>query len=105
MAAPLSLGFKLLDAVVPLAWDQRERHDARDVHLWAENVHGEIQLLGDGLDVLETFLVVGTSTADPDLDLVLVKERGDFTKGADDTLECAGDLKSKLAIAILILSL
>lgn len=94
----LSLTIKLLDAVIHLAWDQREWHNTGNVHFWAENVHAEIQLLADCLDVLETFLVVGTGTADPDLDLVLVEEGSDFAEGADDTLECAGDLESKSVI-------
>lgn len=64
------------------------------MHLWAENLHVKLQLLTDGLDVLETFLVVGTGTTDPDLDLVLVKKRGDLTEGADDTLEGRSDLAS-----------
>lgn len=79
---------KLLDAVVPLARDQRQRHDARHVGLRTEDLDGQAELLADGLDVLETFLVVGTGTANPDLDLVLVELAGDLTQGTDDTLEC-----------------
>ena len=41
------------------------------MHLWAEDVHIQPKLLTDSLDVLETLLVVGTSTANPDLDFVL----------------------------------
>src|SRR5699024_4389770 len=44
-------------------------------------------LFTNGLDVLQTLLVVGTSTADPDLDLVLVEGSGDLPQSADDTLE------------------
>jgi len=62
------------------------------VHLRAEDLHAQAQLRADGFDVLETLLVVGTGAADPDLDLVLDEERGDFAEGADDTLECACDL-------------
>jgi hypothetical protein len=62
------------------------------MHFWAKHAHLQTELLSDSFDVLETFLVVGASTTDPDLDLVLVEERGDFTQGADDTLECGGDL-------------
>ena len=86
------LTLKLLDAVVVLAWDKSKWHDTRHVHLWAEYVHVEVKLLADGLDVLETFLVVGTCSADPDLDLVLVEKRCDLTESANDTLECACDL-------------
>ena len=49
--------------------------------------------MADGLDVLETLLVVGAGTTDPDLDLVLVEEGCDFAEGADDTLEGGGDLQ------------
>ena len=44
------------------------------------------------LDVLETFLVVGACTTDPDLDVVLVEDGSDLTQSADDTLECGGNL-------------
>lgn len=87
-----NLSLKLLDGVVHLAGNQRQGHDSRDVHLRAENVHVEIEFLADGLDVLETFLVVGTCATDPDLDLVLVEERRDFAKGTNNALECACDL-------------
>jgi hypothetical protein len=86
------LSLKLLDAVVHLARNQGERHNARDVHLRAENVHVEAQLLPNCLDVLKTFLVVGASAADPDLDLVLVQEGSDFAEGANNTFESAGNL-------------
>jgi len=83
---------KFLDAVIHLAWRKCKRNDARDVHLWAENVHVQLELASDGLDVLETFLVVGSGTTNPDLHLVFNEEWGDFSKGTNDTLECGGDL-------------
>ena len=70
-----------------------EGHDTRDVHLRTVHVHVEAELDADGLDVLETLLVVGTGTADPDLDLVLVEQRSDLAQSADDTLEGRGDLR------------
>ena len=51
-------------------------------------MHLEAELLADGLDVLEAFLVVGAGATDPDLDLVLNEERCDFADGADDAFEC-----------------
>ena len=84
---------------MPLARDERERDDTRDVHLWAEDVHVEVELLADGLDVLETFLVVGSSTADPDGDAVLDEERSDLAEGANDTFECRCDLDGKVRLA------
>lgn len=62
------------------------------MHLGTEDVHVELELLTDSLDVLETLLVVGASTADPDLDVVLDKERSDLAEGTNDTLEGGGDV-------------
>jgi hypothetical protein len=62
------------------------------VHLGAEDVHVEAELLADVLDVLETLLVVGTGTTDPDLDIVLNKEGCNFPQSANDTLECRCDI-------------
>jgi hypothetical protein len=84
---PLPLSLELLDALVV-----RERDDARDVHLGTEDVHVKAELDADGLDVLETLLVVGTGAADPDLDLVLDELGSDLAESADDTLESGGDL-------------
>jgi hypothetical protein len=83
---------ELLDVRGELAGDEGKRDDTRNVHLGTEDVHVELELLTDGLDVLETLLVVRASTADPDLDVVLDKERGDLTEGTDDTLEGGGDV-------------
>jgi hypothetical protein len=89
---PLPLSLELLDALVVLAGNKRERDDARDVHLGTEDVHVKAELDADGLDVLETLLVVGTGATDPDLDLVLDELRSDLAESADDTLESGGDL-------------
>ena len=62
------------------------------MHLWAIHVHVESELLTYALDVLETFLVVGACTTDPDLDVVLVEDGSDLTQSADDTFECGGNL-------------
>lgn len=62
------------------------------MHLGAVDVHVEAELLADTLDVLETLLVVGAGTTDPDLDVVLDEERCDFPQSADDTLESRGDV-------------
>lgn len=66
------LPLKLFDAVVVLARDEGERHNTRNMHLGAKDMAVEVKLLEHGLDVLETFLVVGTCTTDPDLHIVLV---------------------------------
>jgi hypothetical protein len=75
-----------------LSRDEGKRHDTRHVHLRTEHVHVEAELLADVFDVLETFLVVGAGTTDPDLGLVLDEEGCDFPKGADDTLESRGNV-------------
>lgn len=75
-----------------LARDKSERDNAGNVHLGAEDVHVEAELDADGLDVLETLLVVGTGAANPDLDLVLDEKRSDLAESANDTLESGGDL-------------
>jgi len=77
---------------VVLSGNKSERDDAGNVHLGAEDVHVEAKLDADSLDVLETLLVVGTSATNPDLDLVLDKERSNLAESADDTLESGSDL-------------
>jgi hypothetical protein len=62
------------------------------VHLRAVDLHVEAELASNALDVLQTLLVVGAGTTDPDLDIVLDEERGDFPQGTDDTLEGRGDV-------------
>ena len=81
---------ELLD--IGLLAQQGQRHDTRDVHLGAVNVHVEAELNADGLDVLQTLLVVGTGTANPNLDLVLNQDGGELADGANDTLEGGGNV-------------
>jgi hypothetical protein len=50
-------------------------------------MHVQVKLRSSVLDVLQSFLVVGTSTADPDGDLVLVELTCNFTDSLNDTLE------------------
>ena len=50
-------------------------------------MHIELQLLTNRLDVLETFLVIGAGTADPDLNFVFDQGTCKFPESADDTLE------------------
>ncbi|WDK10560.1 hypothetical protein CGRA01v4_01839 [Colletotrichum graminicola] len=82
----------LSTAGLPPAGDESQRHNARDVHLRAEDLGVQTKFLSGGLHVLETLLVVGAGTTDPDLDFVLVELRGVVAEGANDTLECAGDV-------------
>lgn len=84
---------ELLSAAgLPSAGDEGQGHDTGDVHLGAEDLGVQAKFLGGSLHVLETLLVVGAGTADPNLDLVLVELLGVVAEGADDTLECAGDV-------------
>ena len=77
-----------------LARDKSERDDTRDVHLRAKDLHVKAKLKSNILDVLETLLVVGTGTTNPDGSLVLDEKRGHLAESTDDTLECGGDLNS-----------
>lgn len=71
---------------------QSQWHDTTDMHLRTVHLHVKVEFLTNGLDVLKTLLVVGTSTTNPDLHLVLVEDGSNLTQGADDTLECGGDV-------------
>lgn len=51
-------------------------------------MHIKLELFTYCLDVLKTFLVIWTSTTDPDLYLVLIESRGNLAEGADDAFEC-----------------
>ena len=62
------------------------------MHVRAIDVHIELQFLPDGLDVLQTLLIIGTSSTDPDLNIVLYKNRSKFTESTDDTLESGRNL-------------
>ena len=93
----LHLVAELLDTLVVLAWHKSKGNNTRDVHLGAKDLHVEAKLDSNALDVLETLLVVGASTTDPDGDLVLDEKRSNLTEGTDDTLECGGDLTEWLA--------
>lgn len=62
------------------------------MHVRSVDVHVELQLLADRLDVLQSLLVVGSGTSDPDLDLVLNDGWCILADGLDDTLECGGDV-------------
>lgn len=91
---------KLLDsAEIGLPGREGQGHDTANVHLGAVHVHVELQLVADGFDVLETFLIVGAGATDPDLDVVFDEDRGDFSDGADDALESGGDLLCELVMS------
>lgn len=60
----------LLDVSDVLA-KKSHRHDTRYMAFRPVDVHVKLQLLPNRFDVLQTLLVVGPSTANPDLDFVL----------------------------------
>lgn len=70
----------------------RSTYDTRDVHLWAVNLHVELELLSHVLDVLETLLEIGSGTTNPDLYVVLDEDLGKLSESADDTLECGSNV-------------
>ena len=62
------------------------------MHFRAIDFYLKLELFAYGLDVLESFLVVGTGTAHPDLHLVLVQRAGNRSERADDALKGGCDL-------------
>lgn len=62
------------------------------MHLRAEDLGVEAHLLSGSLHILETLLVVGSGTTDPDLNVVLVQLGSVVTQSPDDTLEGAGNV-------------
>jgi hypothetical protein len=66
---------------------ESQGHDTTNMHLRAIHMHVELQFLRNTLDVLETLLIVGAGTTNPDLSLVLVENGRHFPKSADDSLE------------------
>ena len=79
---------KLLHVAHVLTRNERHGYNAADVHVRAIDVHVEFQLRADGLDVLQSFLVIRARAAHPDLDIVLIELRGELAQGADDAFEC-----------------
>lgn len=55
-------------------------------------MHVQLEFLADGLDILQTLLIVGTCSTNPDRGLVLNQCGCEFPQGANDTLESGSDL-------------
>ena len=91
---------KLFDVRL-FARNQSERDDSRNMHLGPVDVHVQLELLTDSFDVLETFLVIGTSTANPDLYLVFVQDCGNFTQRTNYAFEGRGNLVIESVQALL----
>lgn len=77
-----------------LSGHQGQRHDTTDVHIWTINMHVQLELLSNGLDVLQALLEVGTRSANPDRGLVLDQRRCKFSQSTNDTLESGSDLEN-----------
>ncbi len=67
--------------------NQRQRHDTADMHIRSVYVHVQLQLLTHGLDVFETFLVIGACATDPNRYFVFGQGGGEFSESADDAFE------------------
>lgn len=85
------LGPILLDIAKVLA-QKGHRHNTRNVHLRSINLHVELELLTNVLDIFETLLIVGASTTNPDIDLVFLENLRKFSESADNSLKCGGNL-------------
>ena len=57
------------------------------MHLGAVNVHIELQFCADGFNVFETFLIIRSSTSNPDLDFMFNQSGCIFSERTDDALE------------------
>ena len=75
-----------------LARDQSQWHDTADVHLRAVHVDVKLEFLSDGFDVLETFLIVGSCSANPYLHIVLDQDGSELAESPNDTFERGRDL-------------
>ena len=60
-------------------------------------MHIQLQLFADALDVPKTFLVVGTSATDPDLDLVFDEGGGYLAESTDDAFKRRCDLQDRIS--------
>lgn len=76
----------LLDVSDVLA-EKSHWYYSRNMAFRPVDVHVKLQLLPDGLDVLQTLLVVGSSAADPDLNFVLHQYLSELTERTYNTLE------------------
>ena len=81
-----------------LAGYQGQWYDAAHVHFWTVHVHVQFEFLADGFDVLQTLLIIGSSTANPYLGLVFVQCGGKFPQCADDTLESCSNLECVVSL-------
>lgn len=60
-------------------------------------MHIQLKLCTNRLDVPETLLIVRSSAADPNLDLVLDKSTSNFSKRTNNTLESRSNLKREVS--------
>ena len=85
---------ELLDCFLALlAGHKGQRHDTTDMHVWTIDVHVELQLCSYCFDILQTLLIVGSCTANPDLNLVFNQCGCVFSESTNDTLERRCDLE------------
>lgn len=58
-------------------------------------MHVELELFANGLDILQSFLVIGTCAANPDGSLVLNQRWGKLPEGSDNTLKSGRNLRNR----------
>lgn len=66
---------KFLYRSLVFAWNQGQRHNAAHMHVRTVDVHIELELFSDSLDILQPFLIIRSCAANPDLGLVLDQSR------------------------------
>ena len=70
------------------------------MHIGAKDVHVQLQLLANRLDILKALLVVRTCTSYPDLDLMFNKSARDLSQGTNDAFESRSDLNRTVSVKI-----
>lgn len=71
---------------------QREGDDFSDVRLWAVHLDRNTKTFAEQAHGLETFLVVRTTSANKDFDVVSNQATLELFQGTDDALEGRGDI-------------
>jgi len=85
--AALYLRAKFLHVAFVFARKKCQWHDTTDMHLRAIYMHIQLQLCTNGLDVLETLLIIGSCTTNPDLHFMFDKSTRDFAERANNAFE------------------
>ena len=68
------------------------------MHIGAKDVHVQLQLLANRLDILKALLVVRACASYPDLDLVFNKSARDLSQGTNDAFESRSNLNGRVSV-------